>query len=40
MYVIKNGKVVKTMPILTGLNKNGEVNDKDYQYLHDHPEEK
>jgi hypothetical protein len=39
MYVIKNGKVVKTMPILTGLNKNGEVNDKDYKYLHDHPEE-
>lgn len=39
MYVIKNGKVVKTMPILTGLNKNGEVNDKDFYYLKSHPEE-
>ena len=33
MYVIKNGEVIKIMPIITGLNKDGEINDKGLAYM-------
>jgi len=39
LYAIKNGKVVKTIPVMTGLNKNGNINDKGLAWLEAHPEE-
>lgn len=39
MHVVIKGKVVKTIPIMTGLNKNGEINDQGLAYMQAHPEE-
>lgn len=39
MYVLQNGKVVKTYPIMTGLNKDGNVNNKGVYWLESHPKE-
>jgi hypothetical protein len=39
MYVIQNGKVVKTFPIMTGLSKDGNVNDKGLNWMESHPVE-
>ena len=39
MYVVVGGKVVRKFPIMTGLNKNGEVNNKDVAWMNAHPEE-
>ena len=33
MYVIQKGKVVKTIPIMTGLNKDGEINDMGLDWM-------
>jgi hypothetical protein len=39
MYVMQNGKVVKTFPIMTGLSKDGNVNDKGLNWMESHPVE-
>ena len=38
MYVVKNGEIVKTFPIMTGLNKNANIGNNSLEYLERHPE--
>lgn len=39
MYVIKNNKVVKTFPIITGSARNGNINNKSTVWMENHPKE-
>ena len=38
MYVVKNGKVVKSMPVLTGQARDANANPYSVEYLESHPE--
>jgi LysM repeat protein len=39
MYVVKDNKVVKTFPIITGLTRNGNLHSKDLAWMEAHPKE-
>ena len=39
-YILENGKVIKSFPVLTGANPDMNINDKGVAYLETHPESK